>query len=108
MAKIYWKVGEAATGRYRSFAHRSWPTGYSDQSKNRIVSSIRCDDEYVPVDAKSRSHAPLKVYVAIKNVDPEKGAWSWCKIGEWKTLNEAKSAAERFYSSHSEMFSTND
>jgi hypothetical protein len=87
MAKIKWKVGEAPTGRYRSFHHRSWPS--AEYPNDRIAARIECTESYTPYSAKNGGHPPLKLLIADYSVTP----WKWRKAkGEFNTLQEAKDA----------------
>lgn len=105
---MFWKVQEAPTGRYRSFSRRSWPTGFSDKTQSMVVASISCEDEYISARVKTGEHKPLKVRLAIANKEEKReelGTWSWRTLkGEFKTLKEAKEAANSFYEKNKDLF----
>jgi len=92
--KIVWRVGEAPTGRYRSFERRSWPTAeYAESQKS--AASISCEDEYRPANVKTGNHKELIVRVADWS-PPEPGgaAFRWRTAKQrCKTLEEAKALA---------------
>jgi hypothetical protein len=98
MNEIKWRVSEAPTGNYRSFAKRDWPAADYNDSQLTPAAMITCNDSYCPADVKAGKHAPLKVWIAdhslaVKN-DPEVGSWKWRTLkGEFATLAEAKAAA---------------
>lgn len=108
MATIFWKPDLPLAGRYRAFFKRGWPTGWSDKTKARPIATFRCADEYTPARVKVGGHAPLKIYVAIRNEDRAKdGAFTWRALkGEWRTLAEAKVVASAFYATHPDLFLT--
>lgn len=54
--KVKWKVDEVATGAYRTFVTRRWPTATSE---DKIFFMIRCSDEYRPNKLKSGDHGEL-------------------------------------------------
>ena len=58
MAKIKWEVCPAATGPYRSFSHRMWPTGTTACNMTFLIG---CLDEYEPSRVKVGNHSELKL-----------------------------------------------
>ncbi len=93
---IKWKVDPEPTGRYRSFDRRGWPDAHYKNKSEDVAARIRCEDEYYPRNVKSGNHKPLKVYVADWSRSPKGTSFIWLKIkGEFKTLKEAKEAAEK-------------
>lgn len=102
--KIYWKVGDKPTGRYRSFDKRSWPTawwGKPDTNDSRVAAFINSTDEYVPAWVREGKHAPLTITVCHYN-HPESGSSSkrFRLKKQAATLDEAKQMVQAFYDSH--------
>lgn len=87
--KHKWKVGEAPTGRYRSFEKRSWPSAYYTDAQESVCAAIYCDTAYSPSAAKSGQHAELKVCVADHSQVP----WKWRTLAQRFTSLEAAKAA---------------
>lgn len=96
---IKWKVAEAPTGQFRSFAHRCWPT--ASYPGDKIAAQILCNDSYSAFTVRSGSHEPLKVMVADYSVSP---SWQWRVMkARFSTLDEAKAAVLSFVEKHPEM-----
>jgi hypothetical protein len=98
MAKkaIKWQVAPAPTGRYRSFANRTWPIGYYNGTETPAA-LILCEDDYTAKRAKSGVHAELRVRIADHSVTP----WEWRQLKRrYAQLDEAKTAAETFLSNN--------
>lgn len=90
--KLYWKVGDAPTGRFRSFEKRSWPFAYYDKAMTLCAAYIGCDASYIPRNAKEGNHPPLIVRVADYSVADQRFVWR--KLNSvFATLELAKSAA---------------
>lgn len=100
MKKIRWKVAEKPTGRWRSFSNRAWPDAI-DEKENLMV-SITCEDEYSPSRVKTGEHAPLRVLVYDYSGHHNRKRYKLSK--EFKTLKEAKEAAETFLKNHESFF----
>lgn len=66
--KIKWVVGDKPTGPYRSFFYRGWPTGWVG---DHLVFAILCEDSYVPANARTGKHQPLKLRQYRRSVTPE-------------------------------------
>lgn len=101
--KLKWHVNPAPTGRFKAFEHRSWPRA---QIGEKYVARILCADDYRPADAKAGTHEPLKVAIADYRVasNPTGAAFCWRTLkGEFKTLAEAKQAAQMFLEAHPEI-----
>ncbi len=97
--KLKWKVGEAPTGRYRSFEKRGWPC--ADFADGRCAAMIQCDDSYVPAAAREGNHAPLSVYIADYSAGK---SFKWRKLKlTAATLDEAKAIAANFWSKRPEL-----
>lgn len=103
--KLKWTVGEAPTGRYRSFQKRAWPIGSLDGETAVFIS---CEDSYTPRLARGEAeHAPLRVSVTDRReaYKDGKGAWVVRRLKqEFKTLDEAKAAAQDFVDKFPEFF----
>lgn len=101
MRKIYWRVSPAATGPYKSFQNRSWPTGWNDRKESHAIAHIIGQEDYAPRRVKAGDYKPLRVAMAIKKEE----SFVWCRLkAEFKTIDEAKAAAAAFYNAHPEMF----
>jgi len=105
---IKWKASEPPSGRFRSFSTRAWPS--AEYANGDPAVSIYSTDEYRPADAKSGQHAPLTVMIADWGLSPEekakRGAFVWRKMkGEFKTLAEAKAAAEKLLAANPQIHS---
>lgn len=103
--KIKWKVSPAPTGRYRSFEHRSWPTGYYDSKEQKPAVFLSCKVDYRPHLVKVGDHPPITIIV-LNHQDPE-------SLPGWKrmqltipatTLAEAKERAQAFLDHHIEWW----
>lgn len=91
--KLKWKVEDAPTGQYRSFAKRGWPSAYLPDG--RPAFSISCDDAYEPRRVRDGDHAELKINVA--DWSEEAGTFVWKTIKRRAaTLAEAKEIAAKF------------
>ena len=90
--KIKYEVAPAPTGRYRSFQHRGWPTGYVN---DEVAVGFSCSDDYTPSSVKEGRHAPIRVRIAVRQGRKVSFDWRHLK-GEFKTLDDAKSYALRF------------
>lgn len=111
MIKLFWKVSEPPTGRYRSFDVRCWPNAYYGKD-GKIAAHITCDDEYRPKNVKSGEHKPLTIFVADWSIRrgllPEQAAkvegFRWRKLSrQCLTLDEAKEAAATCLEYHNEF-----
>lgn len=100
--KIKWQVSPVATGPYKSFQHRNWPTAYiCDKAGDKIIASIGCIDDYNLKRAKAGNHSPLTVRIAKWNLTEEEkkkfGAFIWLKFKKQTLkLEEAKKMVEEF------------
>lgn len=97
--KLKWKVSTPATGRYRSFQQRAWPSAYVG---DQLMFALSCADEYRPADAKSGCHAELKVYVYDYSLGKRERKMGVLKA-RFTTLAAAKAGAEDFLARHPEM-----
>lgn len=96
--KVKWRVSAEATGPYRSFERRAWPS--ADYADGSAAAHVMSADEYVPSLVKEGKHAPLTVRVADHSVKP----WQWRKMkGEFATLAAAKEAFDALLVSHPEL-----
>lgn len=98
--KLKWKVGEAPTGRFRSFYGRAWPMAYVG---DKCAAYIICSDDYSAKVVKECSHAPLKVQIADyrRESNTNGGAFRWRTLkGEHTSLDSAKKAAQDFLSQY--------
>lgn len=87
--KLKWKVGDAPTGRYRSFQERSWPSATYAGSELMAV-SIFSDASYTPELAKNCERAPLTIQIADHSQIP----WVWRRLKKRvNSLDEAKELA---------------
>ena len=101
MVKLKWQVGEAPTGKYRSFVKRSWPTAsYKDTDRPALM--IECEDSYYPAAAKTGQHKELTVMIADYSVTESTFQWRRLKA-RFAILDEAKAAGERFLNAHPEF-----
>lgn len=97
--KLIWKVGEAPTGRYRSFFKRSWPLAYFDKAKNFPAASISHAESYTAALAKADDIGEIEIRVAI----PKGTSWDWARLkARAKNLDEAKKLAADFFERHPE------
>jgi hypothetical protein len=97
--KLEWRVGEAPTGRYRSFHHRGWPCAEFADGRNAAM--IQCEDSYVPANARDGKHAPLFIYIADYSAG-ESFKWRKLKMTA-ATLDEAKAIAANFWAKRPEL-----
>lgn len=104
MVKFVWVVGTEPTGRYRSFERRSWPTAHYAHKDKEPAAQIYCEDSYVPRLVKTGQHAELKVviydYSVPSNTTTGSGFTRRALKQRFKTLAEAKKAAEDFLVQH--------
>lgn len=108
LGRLYWKVAEAPTGRYRAFHPRGWPMAYYDRAHTMpavmLVSSEEGDD-YSPAKARGEAkHAPLVIRIADYSLpsNPATGAgWTWRRLKlQGETLGDAQRTALRFLNEH--------
>jgi len=97
--RLWWKVGDAPVGRYRSFDHRSWPSAYFDKKHDLAAAYLSCEDSYAPWRVREGKHGPIIIRVADWNVSKERhGAFEWRRLKkEAKTLEEAKEIVLDFW-----------
>lgn len=104
-ARIYWRVGEAPTGRYRSFERRAWPTAYYRGPDMQPAAFISCDDSYRPHAARSGKHAALEIAVLHHN-HPTHGSAPWKRLFfapiPGRTLAQAKTLVQKYLNAHPE------
>ncbi len=96
--RIKWKVGEAPTGRFRSFQHRSWPS--AEYPSGELAGYIGCEDSYKFSLVETGRHSPLNVYVSVYSGKQHK---NFRFKRQFATLAEAKAALEAFIVSHPEI-----
>jgi len=109
--KIIWRVSPEATGRYRSFEMRSWPSAHYANGKESAAFCLSCESAYVPADVKMGNHKEIKIRVAIYSTTPkeraEKGAFVWGTLTRRAaTLKEAKQIAAEFLALHYKVIHT--
>lgn len=98
--KLFWKVGEAPTGRYRSFFKRSWPMAYFDKDHDFAAVLIDYEESYTTALAKSEDIGEIKIRVAIPTPG---GSFNWALLKKRaKNLKEAKEFAAEFFEQHPE------
>ena len=94
--KLYWRVSEPHTGRYRSFHDRAWPTAYFDKEHTLSAVRLTCDDSYVPALVREGKHAPIRISIA--DYSGTDGRFKWKRlIRVAVTLEEAKELAAQFW-----------
>lgn len=94
--KIKWNVQPASTGRFRSFYPRGWPSAV--YAGEMTCAMIRCEDSYIPRNAKEGKHGPLTLCIADHSQQNEHGlGFKWMRCKEtFATLDEAKAALPKF------------
>jgi hypothetical protein len=100
--KLFWKVADKPTGRYRSFDSRAWPNAWWGKPEaGSIAALLSCTDEYVPALVREGKHAPITITVCHYN-HPEAGNSSkrFRLKKQAATLDEAKQMVQAFYDSH--------
>lgn len=102
--KLFWKVGDKPTGRYRSFDKRSWPVawwGKPELAASQVAAFITCVDEYVPMLVREGKHAPLTITVCHYNHPEARNTGKRFRLKKQAaTLDEAKQMVDAFYKSH--------
>lgn len=98
--KLYWKVADKPTGRYRSFERRSWPTAYYGRD-GKPAAFLSCEDDYRPADVREGKHAPITLTL-LHHQHPEAGnSWKRFRYNKQaKTLDEAKQMVQEFVDKH--------
>ncbi|AVO23000.1 hypothetical protein HWB57_gp172 [Erwinia phage vB_EamM-Bue1] len=78
MAKIIpkWRVEPEATGRYRSFSQRGFPS--AEYPNGNTCASIRCKDSYHPATHKDATNLDLEVWLAVYRQDTD--GWDWRRM----------------------------
>lgn len=107
--KIIWKVAPKPTGRYRSFAHREWPTAYYGSTEGKPAAFLVCDDDYTPSLVMAGRHGPLSI-IMLHHQHPGAGA-SWKRFRLKKTaatLDEAKKMVQAFLDEHIDWYPKED
>lgn len=98
--KLKWKVQAAPGGRYRSFSFRAWPQLHT--ADGQLVASLSSEDEYVPGNVKTGTHAP--VHATVHDYRQGSQGRKMLRLkASFETLQEAKDAVERFLARHPEM-----
>lgn len=102
--KLKWKVQAEATGRYRSFHKRGWPSA-TNLDGDAII-NLYCEDDYRPHSVKTGEHAEIFISIADYTCDRKtEGYFKWRKLKKTaKTLAEAKTIAQEFVDSHEKLF----
>ena len=101
MVKLKWKVSEAPTGHYKSFANRSWPT--ADLEDGRVAFHLYSEDEYVPALVKEGKHT--EIVISVADWSEKKNTFVWKRLKRRaKTLNEAKEIAKEFAEKFPQVF----
>lgn len=59
--KLKWRVCAPATGAYRSFQKRGWPS--AEYRNERTAATLSCDTEYSAQDVRDFTHAPISIRV---------------------------------------------
>lgn len=96
MAKITpkWRVEPEATGRYRSFCHRGFPS--AEYPNGDTCASIRCKASYHPATHKDATNLDLEVWVAVYR----EGGWDWKRMKvRPNSIAEAKKQVSDFLNS---------
>lgn len=101
--KLYWKVDEKPTGRFRSFGHRGWPTAYHDKEKNVVAAAIYCD--MYRYDVRHVRNPPKDLELIVRIADySAKPAWKWRKARRtFSNLQDAKDFVEEILVKHPEI-----
>lgn len=102
--KLKWKISDKPSSKFSYFNKRPWPIA-EDESGTTIV-KLECDDSYIPSRVKRNDHPAVSVWIADYKCDKEKyGKFQLRKLKrEFKTLKEAKEAAQIFVNFHEIMF----
>lgn len=98
--KIKWKVSEKATGRFKGFSKRAWPTAYYqlEDDSEIFCASLHSKDEYRPSDVNTGNHFPINLWVAAHATEEERkltgcASWRMYKLRyDYLYLKEAKDA----------------
>lgn len=110
--KLYWKVAEAPTGRYRAFDHRSWPTAYyvtpgvrKDAEVLPPAAFLYCEDSYCPQDVRAGTHKEITIKVLHHQhpeaMGPRGSSWKVFTLKKRAaTLDEAKQLVQDFLDKH--------
>lgn len=95
MTKVIWRMGEKATGRYKSFQRRQWPHAsfhkVDGDPAARIV-PVDKDEDYRPAIKEA---CVLRVLVADYRVQGETFRWRFLK-GEVVGITQAKALFAKF------------
>jgi hypothetical protein len=102
--KIKWRVQEAATGPYRSFTRRGWPSGCGIGELECHNFLVYCDDEYIPALVKTGKHKPLTLTIDVTDWDSETGLRRVQLKRKLPTLKEAKAAAAKYVRENPDKF----
>ncbi len=103
---LKWTVAPVATGRYRSFEVRGWPSAYYADGLSAVT--LYADKAYSK-SASEDGSATIEIRIADWSVGktPEgrkvNGAFKWRRLTQRaKTLRQAKQMAEAFVTAHPE------
>ncbi len=106
--KIKWTVGNAPTGMYRSFQHRSWPT--AEDEHGNVIAQMRHPKSYTAALAVYAGENAITVYIAdwynamAEVRDKNKPAFEWRKLKKnFNCVGDAKRAVATFFKTHPEF-----
>lgn len=101
--KLKWEIQAAATGPYRSFFKRGWPTA-TFAGTTHMAARFECEDSYSHRQAKNATHEPLTVMIADYRRTEHGGSWKWRTLKERAlTLDAAKQMAVEALIKHTEF-----
>lgn len=95
--KIVWHIDPKPTGKYRSFAHRRWPSAYNLDANGDVIALLRAadDSDYVP---SLRETTTLVVRVADYYNPEVEGSFTWRQLkGRPVGFKAAKKLVDAFY-----------
>jgi hypothetical protein len=103
--KLYWKVAEPPTGRYRAFEHRGWPSAYYDRELRKPAAMLYSEDEYRPAQVRTGQHKPIHMHLMHYQHPNAGSSWKVMKIvATAPTLDEAKKRVQAFLEKHPEFY----
>lgn len=104
--KIVWKNGDKPTGRYRSFATRSWPNATLGRDGPMIASMNPAATEVLNAPARELGlsyHASIAetTPLVVRIADHRSNPWKWARLkGRPTGVTEAKQLVERFFAAN--------
>lgn len=96
--KIVWKNGDKPTGRYRSFAYRSWPTATIGRDGPMLASMNPATNDRSNIRESYSSHIAETTTLIVRIADHRADTWKWVQLkGRPVGVTAAKALVVAFF-----------